>query len=318
MPGMPRRSLLAAALLAFAIATPAFAQSPTCNALCGAACVKPWAIPDRWDDVTGIPGYMGEGAGRARNPEWRRDGRWNREAFTDQNANGLFDVGEPYVDGNANGVHAEAYHPILTGYIAAPVAGNLLSPDGDIGLDLVLHSAANAAVPEVGGYLPVAFPPVNAGTPAMGGAAYKKSIDSCDESVVLPGDRLEVLSGGFVGPTNQGMQGLIARDPDATWDPTGATVANSAFPLSPRVILLPLVDPRVPAAAGNALPVVKVAAFFLERMVGPAEARGKLLRSAVPAAAGPSCGAGPGASFIVDCPVPALAASWGRLKATYR
>jgi hypothetical protein len=317
MPGMFRRLLLAAPLLALPLTSPAIAQTPECNALCGAACIKPWAIPDRWDDVTGIAGYRGEG-GR-RNPDWRNDGTWNQEAFTDQNGNGLYDAGEAFVDGNANGAHdAEAYHPLFTGYIAAPVAGNLLSPAGDIGLELVLHAAGNTAAPEIGGYVPVAFPPVDDGTPATGGTAYKKAIEACDEHLIQPGDRLAFQVGGLVGPTNQGMTSLIAGDPDATWDASSGTVTNSAFPVSPRVVLLPLVDPRVTSAHGEALPVVKIAAFFLERMVGPAEVRGKLLRSAVPAAAGPTCGAGPGGSFIVDCPAPALAASWGRLKATYR
>ena len=30
-----------------------------CGATCGVSCIKPWSPPDRWDDVTPIPGYNG-------------------------------------------------------------------------------------------------------------------------------------------------------------------------------------------------------------------------------------------------------------------
>ena len=45
---------------------PVAAQS-ACADLCRVACVKPISIADRWDDVTGVPGYRGE----PNRPDWR-------------------------------------------------------------------------------------------------------------------------------------------------------------------------------------------------------------------------------------------------------
>ena len=50
----------------------ATAQPAACVDLCRVRCVKPISIADRWDDVTGIPGYMGELAGRNRRPPGTR------------------------------------------------------------------------------------------------------------------------------------------------------------------------------------------------------------------------------------------------------
>jgi len=43
-----------------------------CGGTCSVSCVKPWSIPDRWDDVTGVPGYMGDRPGRngRPGPDW--------------------------------------------------------------------------------------------------------------------------------------------------------------------------------------------------------------------------------------------------------
>jgi hypothetical protein len=65
-----------------------------------AFCLAPVAIADRWNDTIAIPGYTGE---TRKTPDWRNDGIWEREAFTDVNDDGLYDAGEPYVDANANG-----------------------------------------------------------------------------------------------------------------------------------------------------------------------------------------------------------------------
>lgn len=60
-----------------------------CAALCAVSCLKPWSIPDRWDDTTPIPGYdVGRNA-------WVNNEQWDREEFIDQNENGRWDAGEP-------------------------------------------------------------------------------------------------------------------------------------------------------------------------------------------------------------------------------
>ncbi len=260
-----------------------------CGATCGVQCVKPWSIPDRWDDVTPIAGYTGGRKGG----NWQNNLEWDSETFTDLNSNHLWDPGEVYVDGNANGRYdAEAYNSLLTGYIPDPYPGNFLAPNGDLGLELTLK-ASNKNKPVPGQYYAIDLPPVNRGTPVPGGSAYRDNIRDCNPATIYPGDWLQKEPGNMVGPTNQGMRDLIAQDPNAYWDSVTQSVQNSAFPISPRIVLIPLHDPRIPIVSGrpNDLQVVKVAAFFMEQMTGNAEVRGRFLKVRQP---GEPCVAGGG------------------------
>lgn len=304
--------------LGFLSSKPVEAQDDSCVDLCSASCIKPWSIPDRWDDVTGIPGYMGGGGTR---PDWRYNQHWDHEMFTDANGNGLYDGGESYIDGNANGRYdEEAYHPSLTGYGPKPVPGNYLSPDGDVGLELVLHPGSLWDTPVPGQYQTIDLPPINKGAPIPGADEYRRNMAYCNPALVEPGDWLQIESGSMVGPTNQGMRELIAQDPNAYWDNTTQSVQDSSFPLSPRVVFFAVYDPRLPGnGTGNPLQVVKVVAFFMERMTGTAEVQGRFLRAFAPGVTlGAPCTPGQVGGFIVDCPVPATESTWGRVKATYR
>jgi hypothetical protein len=249
-------------------------------------CVKPWSIPDRWDDVTGIPGYMGERVGNKNRPNWPGDKKWNTEVFTDANDNGLYDIGENYIDDNGNGrFDQEAYHPSLTGYVPDPVAGNFLSPYGDLGFELILHPQQGNSAPEPGQYYSVDLPPVNKGTPITGGDEYRENIANCNAVFVEKGDWLQLAPGAMVGPTNQGMRDLIAKDPNASWDDATQSVVDSDFAVSPRIVLIPIHDPRIPVKSGrNVVQVTKVAAFFMEKMVGASEVKGRFLKVRAPGA----------------------------------
>ena len=264
-----------------------------CGATCGVTCVKPWSPPDRWDDVSGVPGYMG---GR-RLPDWRNNGRWDSEfdrTAHDQNGNGLWDVGESYNDGNGNGQYdEEPYHPSLTGYGPDPVPGNYLSPDGDLGREIVLHPPGGGgnSLPTPGQYQAIRLPPIGEGEPQTGGDIYRENIADCNQAHIDPGDWLELETGNMAGPTNQGMQDLIEKDPDAYWDATTQSVQDSRFSVSPRIVLIPIHDPRVPILSGHqgAIQVVKVAAFFMEEMVGNSQVRGRFIKVRAP---GSPCAAG--------------------------
>jgi hypothetical protein len=259
-----------------------------CGATCGVQCVKPWSIPDRWDDVTPIAGH----AGGSKKGVWNNNNAWDHEVFTDGNGNGLYDPGEGYVDDNANGQYdEEAYHPLLTGYIPDPYPGNALSPGGDLGLELTLK-ADNDSKPTPGQYQAIDLPPVNRGTPLTGGDEYRENIADCNPASVWPGDWLQLEPGNMVGPTNQGMRDLIAQDPDAYWDPITQSVQGSRFQISPRIVLIPIHDPRLPINSGRTdVQVAKIAAFFMEQMEGNAEVRGRFLKVRAP---GEPCVAGGG------------------------
>jgi len=257
-----------------------------CGGVCSVSCVKPWSIPDRWDDVTGIPGYMGDGPGRSPT-DWRNNDDFDHEIFTDSNESGKWEPGETYTDGNGNGRYdQEGYHPSLTGYGPDPVPGNFLSPNGDLGLELTLHPGMPSGAPEPGQYYSVRLPPINKGLPhEPGGDEYRENIANCNPVAIEAGDWLRTETGLMKGPTNQGMTDLIRQDPDAEWDDATQSVIGSNFSVSPRIVLIPIHDPRIAIRSGNAeLQVVKVAAFFMERMVSSAEVRGRFLKVRQPGA----------------------------------
>jgi len=264
-----------------------------CGATCGVQCVKPWSIPDRWDDSTPIPGYTA--SNKTKGGNWQNNNKYDQEDFTDANGNNMWDPGEAFVDGNANGQYdQEQYNSLLTGYIPDPYPGNSLSPNGDLGLELTLK-AANGSQPEPGQYWAVDLPPLNRATPITGGDQYRENIANCNTSEVWPGDWLQTESGNMVGQTNQGMRDLIAQDPDAYWDDITQSVQGSKFAISPRIVLIPLHDPRIWIKSGNStLQVVKVAAFFMEQMDGNAEVRGKFLKVRPPGSPCVAGGAGGG------------------------
>jgi hypothetical protein len=298
--------IFAAAGIAGAVALGAAAPvlSQPCPPLCLVNCIKPIAFADRWDDVTPIAGYTGGGK---KAPNWQNNGRWDSEAFVDGNGNGFWDPGESYTDGNSNGAYdAEAYNSLLTGYIPLPYPGNLLAPDGDQGRAITLQPAKSAS-PGVGEYFALDF------APGGGGPSYADNWAACNPASIGAGDVLALLSSNPVGPTNQAMRALIALDPGAYWDAGTSTVQGSAFAQSPRIIMIPLLDPRVPTTRGTAA-ITKVIAFFMEQMVGNAEVEGRLTTAL---GSGQSC-AMAGDGFVLACPTPATTVTWGRVKGIYR
>jgi hypothetical protein len=299
-----------AGALAIVAAAPVLAQTG-CAPLCAVSCVKPISIPDRWDDVTGIAGYMGG----VRMPNWRLNNAYDFESFMDGNANLLHDDGEAFEDNNGNGIYdAEAYDPIATGYIAGPEPSNALAPSGDLGLELILK-ASNGSKPAPGQFYAVSLPPINRGAPVTGDPEYRANFADCNPTLVGPGDRLQPEPGNMILATDQAMRAIIAEDPNASWDAASGQLVGSAFPQSPRVILLAVHDPRIPLFAGGpSLGVTKIVAFFLDQMTGTAQVRGHFMRAI---GSGLSCASG-GNSFVVECPTPATPTSWGRIKGAYR
>jgi hypothetical protein len=199
----------------------------------------------------------------------------------------LYDPGEVYVDENQNGRYdEEAYHPLLTGYGPDAVPGNLFSPNGDLGLEMILHFDNGNSGTVSGQYQSVRLPPINKGTPIPGADQYRWNIANCNQVSVERGDWLALETGGMVGPSNQGMRDLIAKDPDAFWESSTQSVQGSDFPVSPRIVLIPIYDPRIEVLPGHqsTIQVTKVAAFFMEEMVGNAEVRGRFIKVRAPGA----------------------------------
>ena len=75
-----------------------------------------------------------------------------------------------------------------------------------------------------------------------GGDDYSLNISGCNTTVVHWGDPMTQEPGDMTGPTNQGIDDLIARDPNAYWDTAKNEVHTSMNP-SPRIFPIPLYDP---------------------------------------------------------------------------
>ena len=83
------------------------------------------------------------------------------------------------------------------------------------------------------------------GMVGTGGEDYRWNIANCNTRIMHWGDPLIQEPGAMEGPTIQGADDLIARDPGAYWDNTTNTVKGSAFAQSPRTFPIPLYDPIV-------------------------------------------------------------------------
>lgn len=237
-------------------------------------CYKPWSIPDRWDDLTLVPGYQ----------DWQGNGYYDMEDFQDSNDNDRYDIGEPFTDGNNNGSwDSEFYDPLLTGYLASK----------DVGLELTLKAAKPNEAPAPGQYWAVDLPDEN-GDRVSGADWYRWNIANCNPNPILPGDLLWTENGNMQGPTLQGVRDLIAQDPDAQWDSDCDCVDSELGDDSPRIAFIPLHDPRIRIAPGKrTLLIRKLAAFFIERIEPPSGVVGRFMRVQTSGAPVP-----PGAGFF--------------------
>ena len=115
---------------------------------------------------------------------------------------------------------------------------------------------------------------------AIGGDYYAENIANCNPTVIPMGIRMTQEPGAMEGPTQHGMEILMAKDPDAYWDDYQKKVI-SQFGQSPRVFPIPLYDPEVYASGkmnGRTADLVSVnwLGFFVE-YVGGNEVRGRIV-----------------------------------------
>ncbi len=222
--------------------------------ICGTGCLKPWSIPDRWDDTDGDGEYDGE------------------EPYDDVNGNDQWDPGEPFTDRNGNGQWdpEEPYDPVGTGY----------QPPGDVGLQIGLKIGNPHEVITPGFFHAVDFPPLHSpyGAPESGASIYRWNIANCSPYSIEVGDTLVVEPGNMQGPTRQGAQDLIDEDPGAYWDNASGTVEGSAYAESPRIVKIPFFSPSSTPDPGRQYVVIaKVGAFFIESVQGNGTVNGRFM-----------------------------------------
>jgi Flp pilus assembly protein TadG len=115
-------------------------------------------------------------------------------------------------------------------------------------------------------YYPYAIPV------STGASDYRESIGGCNTTRMEPNQLYDPEPGMMTGPTKQGMDDLIALDPDATWDPNNKRVISTKHP-SPRVRAIPLFDPQYYAdgklnGRNASLKFVNYLGFFIDKMDG--------------------------------------------------
>jgi Flp pilus assembly protein TadG len=200
-------------------------------------CVKPFMIPDRWEELNDKP--------------------YNTLTSTfemyDNKGNPL-PVQDKYIPacktckpGETNGY--TGYHPV-----------------NDKGVQLTLR-AGNGHNIEPSMYFSWKMP---GGT---GADFYRENISGCNQTKVEPGDQIIQEPGAMNGPTRQGIEDLIAKDPTATWDTSCKCVKGSKFGVSPRVAPIPLYDPAKYALGKKngrtaEFEVANWIGFFIDRITG--------------------------------------------------
>ncbi len=168
----------------------ATAEAAPANAM---TCVKPFTIPDKWEERTGDP---------------------NEFDYLD-NKNQPLAIQDRYVPPG----------PGYTGYNSAR----------DRGTQIVIKAGNGSNIyPSI--YYPYAM---GQGT---GAAWYRENVVGCNTDLMEFGQPLVAEPGNMSGPTKQGIQELIDKDPDARWDDVNDRVASTMHP-SPRVVTIPVFDP---------------------------------------------------------------------------
>ena len=115
-------------------------------------------------------------------------------------------------------------------------------------------------------YYPYAIPG------STGADDYREAISGCNTMVMRFDQLFDSEPGAMVGPTKQGMEDLIALDPNARWDDATNRVTSTKNP-SPRVRAIPLFDPYYYAdgkqnGRNASLKFVNYLGFFIEEMQG--------------------------------------------------
>lgn len=202
-----------------------------------ATCMKPFTIPDAWDDLNG---------------------------------NGVYDSGEPY-DPSRTGYGSDFRNGAPSDNGIDPSGTTY---EEDFGRPLVIKEGdpkdakTNLAA---SWYLPWDVPQVD-GSPETGASRYRWNIANCNTSIVRLGDPYLQENGRMRGPTRDGVSDLIAKDAGAHWDTNADSVVGSAYrpwKASPRVIHLPLFDPTQYIDPGkDALVFNNITAFFLDGLSG--------------------------------------------------
>ena len=246
-------------------------------------CLRPFGVVDKWIEN-----------GPAANNTVGNFDRWKKVG------NNAVEITTPdsYVPPNASSTG--------TGYTVS----------GDLGTEVLLkggnnpNSSAGAVTP--GWFLPLQLPDGNGGY-VSGANEYSNAIGTCTGATVTIGQYLPTETGAMVGPTSQGVNALVALDPNATWDTSSKAVINTCAPacgsFSPRIVPIAVMDidefqwrvdasnwttPWIPGSGaqggqpgsgssfscpigGRCIRVTNILGFFVEGMSGSQDVHGRIV-----------------------------------------
>jgi hypothetical protein len=230
-------------------------------------CLKPWAILDRWDEYAG--------AGDPNYPNFDPD-------FGPLSTFDKYSTGQ----GSSPPQEPDLYVPPGTNN-----QGTGFSQPADEGRRFAVKVDTNTnATVSSGWFRAIRLPRLDG---QNGGSVYRDNIESCaglpssyaDPASVCPANISNddaaywaargcyaTEPGNMVGPTRQGIETLVAKDPGASWG--GSGIVGSAFTpatKSPRVVPIGVIDidnflSQDPNGANGVLKMVNIYGYFIEGM----------------------------------------------------
>jgi Flp pilus assembly protein TadG len=216
-----------------------------------ADCVKPVAIPDRWDEF------------RPTTATWTTSSTFERYQQNGQNAGQLLNPADDYR------------------WPTSGSTGSGFTLPTDYGVELSLKEGNPQDAIDPGFFYPILLDPG-----CTGGNCYRQAWEGCSTVQVGPGTVLNPEPGNMIGPTKQGVQSLIDQDPTSYWStsanggrgaPVGGCMAAGTCSRSPRWVAIPVFDVAAYDAAraidnqhgrNTPITIVKVLGFWLDRIQG--------------------------------------------------
>ena len=231
------------------IVATATAEASAANAM---TCVKPFTIPDKWIEGTPKPVTA-----------WTPNSTFDRY---DKKGN-LLNPADVYQPAYLDPIAKTQPNPDYSGY----------NMESNRGMKLVLRAGQGTGI-QPSFYFSLAM------TDDTGGNDYRWNIANCNHSIYHWGDPLVQEPGDKQGPTIDGIQALIAKDPGASWDDSTNKVINSTYGerQSPRIFPIPLFDPDYydygqQTGRVASLKVANWIGFFAEYIGNGSEIHGRII-----------------------------------------
>lgn len=227
-------------------------------------CLKPWAVADKWAEhwENGAP----------------NNGPWTVNSnFDKYKKQGQQYVLDPSVLTPDVYIAPTATSP-GTGFAPFDANGQ---PTSDYGLEYTLKIGSSQSRLSAGWFQALDLKNAD-GTTGSGGSSYRANISGCSGWTYAIGDTVDTETGNMVGPTSQGINDLVAKDPGASWSTSTNSVTGSCAPgtcadglkynRSPRIVPVALfsLDSFFQGSPNGktTVTITNIMGFFVEGMCG--------------------------------------------------